>query len=321
MRSTPRPSARLISRAVGGNLCGLSAWGERTWGPFAGALVHLSARAREQNGDMDAVASIPRTEMPPPSYIMSAEGYQLATYAWGEPDADPVLCVHGFASSCRDNWVETGWVRMLTAAGYRVIGVDQRGHGASGKPDDPVAYSMSAFVSDLIAVLDTYLVDDVRYVGYSLGARVGWQLAVDAPEHVSRAVLGGIPDGRPLGRLRIEQARAYAEKGIPVEDPVTQNYVKLAERVPDNDLRALIALAEGMRFGDADPDPERPPRQPVLFATGTEDAILERSRALAATAPNGRFIEIPGRHHFNAPGSRAFRDAAAEFLAAEGAGV
>ncbi|HTH05360.1 MAG TPA: hypothetical protein VL916_05800, partial [Ilumatobacteraceae bacterium] len=66
---------------------------------------------------MDAVASIPRTEMPPPSYIMSAEGYQLATYAWGEPDADPVLCVHGFASSCRDNWVETGWVRMLTGAG------------------------------------------------------------------------------------------------------------------------------------------------------------------------------------------------------------
>jgi pimeloyl-ACP methyl ester carboxylesterase len=254
---------------------------------------------------MDAVAAL-RTEMPPPSYIMSAEGYQLATYAWGEPDADTVLCVHGFASSCRDNWVETGWVRMLTNAGYRVLGVDQRGHGASDKPYDPLAYSMSAFVADLV--------DVVRYVGYSLGARVGWQFAVDAPEHVSRAVLGGIPDGRPLGRLRIDQARAYAEEGIPVEDTVTQNYVKLAERVRDNDLRALIALAEGMRFGDADPDPERPPVQPVLFATGSEDAILERSRTLAASAPNGTFVEIPGRHHFNTPGSRAFRDAALGFL-------
>ncbi|WP_203580757.1 alpha/beta fold hydrolase [Microbacterium hibisci] len=268
---------------------------------------------------MDAVAPTIRTEMPPPSYIMSAEGYQIATYSWGPPDAEPVLCVHGFASSCRDNWVETGWVRALTGAGYRVIGVDQRGHGASDKPYDPLAYSMSAFVGDLIAVLDTYLVDDVRYVGYSLGARVGWQLAVDAPEHVSRAVLGGIPDGRPLGRLRIEQARAYAEQGIPVEDTVTQNYVRLAERVATNDLRALIGLAEGMRFGDADPDPERPPVQPVLFATGSEDAILERSRVLAGSAPNGTFTEIPGRHHFNTPGSRAFRDAAVDFLGADGA--
>lgn len=267
---------------------------------------------------MDAVTPVVRTEMPPASYIMSAEGYQLATYAWGEPDGEPVLCVHGFASSCRDNWVETGWVRMLTGAGYRVIGVDQRGHGASDKPDDPLAYSMGAFVADLIAVLDTYLVDDVRYLGYSLGARVGWQLAVDAPEHVSRAVLGGIPDGRPLGRLRIEQARAYAEKGIPVEDKVTQNYLTLAERVRDNDLRALIALAEGMRFGDADPDPERPPTQPVLFATGSEDAILERSRVLAASVPRGTFVEIPGRHHFNAPGSRAFRDAGLAFLSTDG---
>ena len=262
---------------------------------------------------MDA-APLVRTEMPSPSFIMSQEGYQIATYSWGDRDAEPVLCVHGFASSCRDNWVETGWVRDLTRAGYRVIGVDQRGHGASDKPRDKRAYSMGAFVSDLLTVLDTYLIDDVRYVGYSLGARVGWQFAVDAPEHVSRAVLGGIPDGRPLARLQIEQARAYAEEGIPVEDPVTRNYVTLAERVPTNDLLALVALAEGMRLGDADPDPDRPPGQPILFATGSEDAILERSKKLAACAPRGTFQEIPDRHHFNTPGSRVFRQSALGFL-------
>ena len=91
----------------------------------------------------------------------------------------------------------------------------------------------------------------------------------------------------------------------------------LAERVPGNDLRVLVALAAGMRFGDADPDPARPPQQPVLFATGSDDAILERSRHLASAVPRGEFVEIPGRHHFNAPGSRAFRDAAIAFLAEE----
>ncbi|WP_394554923.1 alpha/beta fold hydrolase [Agromyces sp. MMS24-JH15] len=253
-------------------------------------------------------------EMPAPQVVMSAEGRRLATYSWGDEDAPTVLCVHGFASSCRDNWVSTGWVRDLTRAGFRVIGLDQRGHGASDTPHEASAYAMDRFVADVVSVLDAYLLDTVRYVGYSLGARVGWQVAVQAPGRIDRAVLGGIPDGRPLARLRVDQARALVEHGTPVEDPITQAYVTLAERVAGNDLRALIALAEGMRLGDADPDPANPPRVPVLFATGTEDAIIERSRALAEATPGGEFVEVPDRHHFNTPGSRVFRQAGVEFL-------
>jgi alpha-beta hydrolase superfamily lysophospholipase len=83
-----------------------------------------------QNGDMSA--AIPAlTQMPSPQFVMSAAGRRIATYLWGEEDAPTVLAVHGFASSCRDNWANTGWVRDLTRAGFRVLGVDQRGHGAS----------------------------------------------------------------------------------------------------------------------------------------------------------------------------------------------
>ena len=53
---------------------------------------------------------------------------------------------------------------------------------------------------------------------------------------------------------------------------------------------------------------------PVLFATGTEDPILEASRELSQQAPAGSFFEIPGRHHFNAPISREFRAAGVAFL-------
>ena len=102
-------------------------------------------------------------------------------------------------------------------------------------------------------------------------------------------VLGGIPDGTPLVRLKLDQARAFVEDGTPITDPVTRNYVTLSERVAGNDLRSLIALAEGDASGDGDPDPAHPPRQPILFATGSDDAILERSRGLAAATPNGRF--------------------------------
>ncbi|QEW01863.1 alpha/beta fold hydrolase [Microbacterium lushaniae] len=262
-------------------------------------------------------AAIPAlTEMPARRYVMVGDGARLVTYSWGDPDAPAVFCVHGFGSSTRDNWVSTGWVRELLRRGLRVLAVDQRGHGASDKPHDAADYAMPVLVSDLTTVLDTYLLDGVRYLGYSLGGRVGWQLAVDAPEHVERAVLGGIPDGRPLARLQVEQARAYVDSGEPVTDPVTRRYVGLAERVAGNDLRALIAVAEGMRIGDSDPDPAAPPHQRVLFATGSDDPIIEESRHLAGLTPNGTFFEIPGRHHTNAPGARAFRQAGADFLAA-----
>jgi pimeloyl-ACP methyl ester carboxylesterase len=255
------------------------------------------------------------TEMPHPVYVMVGDGYRIATYAWGD-DSDPtVVVVHGFASNTRDNWVSTGWVRDLRRAGYRVLAIDQRGHGASDKPHEPGQYDLRLLASDVEAVLDTYLVDTARYVGYSLGARVGWEVAQDFASRIERVVLGGVPDGIPLARLDLPQARAYVEDGTPVTDAVTQNYIRLTERVAGNDLRALLAIAEGMRMsGTVDPDPSRAPGQPILFATGSEDAIIEGSRALASASPQGRFVEIPGRHHFNAPGSRFFREAAIEFL-------
>lgn len=254
------------------------------------------------------------TEVPDPIYVMSEDGFRIATYVWGDEDAPAILAVHGFASSARDNWAATGWVRELTSRGLRVLAVDQRGHGLSEKPHEPDDFSMELLVSDLGHVLDTYLLDSVRYLGYSLGARVGWHASTAMPERIERAVLGGIPDGRPLGRLDLAQARAYLDDGAEITDRATNNYVTIASRVKGNDLRALFALAAGMRFDDADPDLGNPPRQPVLFATGSEDAIVEQSRRLAENAPAGAFFEIPGRHHFNAPGSRDFRTAGADFL-------
>lgn len=256
------------------------------------------------------------TEMPDPRYVMVGDGYRIATYSWGEDSAPTVVVVHGFASSTRDNWVSTGWVRDLLRAGYRVLGLDQRGHGASDKPHRPADYDLRTLAGDVEAVLDAHLVGTAHYVGYSLGARVGWEVAQDLPGRIERVVLGGVPDGIPLARLDLAQATAYVEDATPVQDRVTQNYIALTERVPGNDLRALLAIAGGMRAsGNADPDPTRAPEQPILFATGSQDAIIEGSKELAAACPHGRFVTIPDRHHFNAPGSRFFRDAALAFLA------
>jgi pimeloyl-ACP methyl ester carboxylesterase len=51
---------------------------------------------------------------------------------------DPVCLVHGFASNHAVNWVNTLWVKALGDAGYRVIALDNRGHGRSDKLYPPL---------------------------------------------------------------------------------------------------------------------------------------------------------------------------------------
>ncbi len=50
-----------------------------------------------------------------------------------EGAGEPILLIHGFASNVATNWVDTGWVKLLSGAGYRVVAYDNRGHGKSAK--------------------------------------------------------------------------------------------------------------------------------------------------------------------------------------------
>jgi pimeloyl-ACP methyl ester carboxylesterase len=246
---------------------------------------------------------------------MSPDGVGIATYEWGDPDAPTVVAVHGFASSAIANWHLTGWTRDLTRAGLHVLALDQRGHGASDKPHAAADYSMAILVADLLAVIDTHLIDEFALLGYSLGARVGWHAELELPDRLTRAVLGGIPDGDPLTRFEVDEARRFIAGGSHSADRLTMTYLDMAAGMPGNDLGALVSLVDGMR-GGAQPDPANPPQQPTLFATGTDDPIVEASRRLAAAVPLGGFVEIPNRNHFNAPTSKVFREAGTAFLGA-----
>lgn len=251
---------------------------------------------------------------PAPRMVPVAGDMRVAAYEVGDPQAEPVLCIHGFTSSAEANWVLTGWSRELTRAGRRLILIDQRAHGASSKPHDPARYSMRALCDDAFAVLDAAGVDRAAWIGYSLGARVTWQAALRHPERVSRAVLGGIPTGDPFARFDLTQARDHVARGTPIEDPMTRMFVEMARTLPGNDLEALICLVEGVRGGE-NAGVERTPEVPLLVAAGSRDPIAEQARSLAEAAAQARFVSLPERTHANAPTSGAFRREAAEFLA------
>src|SRR6202140_1982160 len=110
----------------------------------------------------------------------------------GPEIGSPLVVVHGFASDYRLNWVGTRWQEALTTAGFRIVGLDCRGHGHSDKPHDRAAYAIEIMSADVVRLLDRVDVPSARYLGYSMGARIGLQVVLDHPERVQRAVLGGI---------------------------------------------------------------------------------------------------------------------------------
>jgi pimeloyl-ACP methyl ester carboxylesterase len=84
--------------------------------------------------------------------IVDVGGCRIRYETWGE--GPPVTLLHGFTSFIEQNWVDRGWVELLTAAGHHVIGVDLRGHGRSSKPYRPEDYETALLASDVVRVFD-----------------------------------------------------------------------------------------------------------------------------------------------------------------------
>jgi len=67
---------------------------------------------------------------------------------------EPIVLIHGFASTHAVNWLFTQWVKTLTEDGRRVVLFDNRGHGRSEKLYDPAAYSYDAMAGDVARLMD-----------------------------------------------------------------------------------------------------------------------------------------------------------------------
>src|SRR3954471_10522280 len=89
-----------------------------------------------------------------------------------EGQGDPIVLVHGFASTKEANWVNPGWATTLTRAGRRVVALDDRGHGQSSKLYDPAEYHTSRMADDVRALMDELELERADVMGYSMGARI-----------------------------------------------------------------------------------------------------------------------------------------------------
>jgi len=242
-----------------------------------------------------------------------SDGVRLHYELHGPEAGPPIVLVHGFASDYQLNWVGTRWQETLVNAGYRVAGLDCRGHGSSDKPHDPTAYSLAVMAADVRRLLDELNIATAGYVGYSMGARIGLQAVVDFPDRILRVVLGGLGIG---GAVAEAEAIARALRGGEPESPSALSFQRFASARPVNDLEALAACMEGLGHSERfDRARLAAIRTPILIVVGERDEIAHDANRLADQIPGARLVTIPGRDHMSAVPARQFKDAALEFLA------
>ncbi len=235
-----------------------------------------------------------------------------------EGQGEPILLIHGFASSKEVNWVEPAWVTTLTQASRRVIAFDNRGHGASSKLYDPADYHTLKMADDARALLDHLGIARCDVMGYSMGARIGAFLAAARPARVRSLVMGGLGEKLVDGvGLPEEIATALEAPALDdVQDPVGRVFRTFAEQ-NRSDLRALAACIRGSRQVLSKEDVGAI-QVPTLVAVGTRDDVAGSARALAALMPRAEVLDIPNRDHMRSVGDRVFKTGVLQFLREQG---
>jgi pimeloyl-ACP methyl ester carboxylesterase len=231
-----------------------------------------------------------------------------------EGEGDPILLVHGFASTKNVNWVYPTWVSELKKNGRRVIALDNRGHGDSAKLYDPEKYHIPIMAGDVSALMDHLAIERADVMGYSLGSRMTAWLARYQPQRLRSAIFGGIGigliEGGGPGENVAEALEAPALEDV--TDPVGRTFRAFADQTR-SDRRALAACLRGSR-GLMTKEEAAAISVPVLIAVGTADEIAGSARALEKIIPGSQVLDIPDRDHMRAVGDKVYKTDVLDFL-------
>ncbi|MCU1481018.1 MAG: alpha/beta hydrolase [Subtercola sp.] len=236
-----------------------------------------------------------------------ADNTRIAYTEAGVAEGTPLVLVHGSGLS-RAIWRGLGYVKALRDE-YRLILVDLRGHGLSGKPHEQSSYRMELVVGDLLAVFDAAGIHSAHYFGYSFGARAGFSLADQHPERlrsfisaggsyrapggsVSKLFFEGYDDALGDGGMQAFLDGWAAASGRPIDPATTAAFLA-------NDAAAIQAYFRQVEVEQGLVE-ERLSRMqtPTLLLAGTDDRRAYRdSERAAQLMPHASFVPLPGRDH------------------------
>ena len=213
-------------------------------------------------------------------FAISLDGIRIAYDCCGTGPA--IILLHG-GGSTRHDWHEAGYVDRLSDK-FTVITLDLRGHGESGLPTDPSAYTTEKWGHDILAVADAC--DSKTFIlwGMSFGGKVGRYLAVES-DRVSKFVMMGTPLGRGVSGQRRQEALDFIEHWSPLIQAHQEGKLYL-DALPNNDRELIQRLNVPVMLGWVSAMLDWPaigPKDfscPTLWVVGSEDSYAIESTKL-----------------------------------------
>lgn len=253
--------------------------------------------------------------------FLEANGLRFQALTAGPPEGELVLLLHGFPQFA-DSW--TGIMGALSAAGYQVVAVDQRGYSAEARPLQVHEYGLTQLVSDVLGIADALGQYRFHLIGHDWGGAVAWAAAAWHPERLRTLAVLATPHldafayalehdaGQKLKSLYMLLFRApghAAETTLlafnaKVLRGVYQGKVPAAEVERNVErMRADGALTAALNWYRANSFAVGigPVRVSTLYLWGEDDVALGEVAALGTEryveAPY-RFVRLPGRSHW-----------------------
>lgn len=200
----------------------------------------------------------------------------------------PVVLIHGFIASGDLNWRLPGVIGLLVKD-YRVITLDNRGHGKSDKPTDVNDYGVK-MVHDVLHLIDHLKIAKAHFVGYSMGGMITVKLATITPERMLSAVIGGM---------------GWIKQGPAAEGRAKRRGMNLPLRACVRAFPMLGITREELAAI----------KVPAVVVIGTNDHLVGRTvEPLRNVRPDIPVVEIPGANHMNCIFRSEFRNAIKDFL-------
>jgi len=218
----------------------------------------------------------------------------------------PVILIHGLTSSAVGNWFNTG-VGQRIAKTNRVIAIDMRGHGETGKSPEG---SNGTMINDIVELLDHLKIQKAHIGGYSMGGATTAGLLKAAPERFITASLMGIG---------VKETPEWEGK-LPTDPPAAPRPAPAAA-APAAARTDLTLTGGGVPRGAPPGAPIATQdvdltkiKFPVLALNGSDDRPLSKTSRMWRELQDFTYVVVPGRHHMNASGDPVFGEALARFI-------
>lgn len=238
--------------------------------------------------------------------VRLASGLTLSYVELGNPKGEPLLLLHGFTDTSRS------WSLMAPYLNnYRLLILDQRGHGAADAPF--CCYATSNMADDARQFLDRLGIKRAAIAGHSMGSMVAMTMAAEYPDRVSKIVLIGSTALTPVrrGDWLYEQVMAlkfpldprsdFMREWHPANQPkpvdprfasfAMEEILRIRQQVWRGVMRELVDLPAGRHAADV--------KAPVLILSGAKDPLFpaRHHQSLINAFPGAESHSIPGLGH------------------------